>query len=242
VQVGPKPPEPETKEYKPTIYKRSLFYRFLLHRADTVTTAYPNITKSLFALGLAPSFGRKPGVIAAWYGNGWEARWTNTRDILTYFVDELRKDKADPDLYIAFIPSPIQAQELFSRMAWANKDQDPTFEEFLEDMDSPQRMLEKFCEAQRVVFIDTTPILRKVQIAYFPRDGHLNDIGTDIVARLLLGRITAGKGSTSIVCFEVTAPEIATDQVPGSARGLNHVPGWPRRREQGFRRSTFGEN
>jgi hypothetical protein len=192
-QVGPEPLGQGTKKNTPTIYKKSLFYRYLLHNLATVATAHPNLAKALFSMGLVPSLERKPGVIAAWYGDGWEARWANTRDILAYFVGELRKDKAGPELYIALIPSPMQVHELFSRIVWANRDQDPTFEEFLEDMDRPQRMLKEFCVSQGVVFIDTTPTLRKAPIAYFPHDGHLNDIGTDIVARVLLERITTGE-------------------------------------------------
>ncbi len=188
-QIGPAPPD-QDKKTEPTTYNKSLFYSYLLHNIETIATAYPSLTKALFAIGLAPSLPRRPGIIGAWYGIGWEERWANTREILTYFVHKMRKEKAGTEVYIAFLPSPFQVHEVFSHVVEAIQDQDPTFKEFLVDVNRPQRMLRKFCDSQGINFIDTTIALRAVPIAYLPRDGHLNQIGTDIVARLLLEKIT----------------------------------------------------
>lgn len=192
-QVGPEPAGSDNEPFQPTIYKKSLFYRYLLHNVETVAATHPNLVKALFALDLAPSLPREPGIVSAWYDDGWKARWANTRDILAYFVNWLRKDEPNLEIYIAFLPSPFQVHEIFSRIIRANMAQDPNFEAFLEDMDRPQRMLRAFCESKGITFIDTTPALRQVTMAYFPRDGHLNLIGTDVVARLLLDRITSGE-------------------------------------------------
>ena len=189
-QVGPAAPDKNAKKSEPTVYKKSLFYRYLLHNFETIATAYPSLAKAIIAIGLAPSLPRKPGIIGAWYGIGWEERWANTREILTYFMHKMRKEKAGTEVYIAFLPSPFQVHEIFSRVVEANQDQDPTFKEFLVDVNRPQRMLRKFCDSQGINFIDPTTALREVPIAYFPREGHLNQIGTDIVARLLLEQIT----------------------------------------------------
>ena len=70
--------------------------------------------------------------------------------------------------------------------------EDPRYKEFLLDLDRPQRMLRQFSEEHDIPFIDTTPALRKSMFNYFPREGHLNESGSTIVARVLYDSVFEG--------------------------------------------------
>lgn len=190
VQVGPVLPDRSGETGGPGFYSKSLFYRYLMHNLETVATAYPDLTDALFAAGLVPSLPRRPGVISAWYDEGWEERWANTREILAYFVDRLRQSQPDLEIYIAFMPSPFQVHDIFSRMVREHEEQDQAFEQFLANMDRPQQVLQEFAEAEGLPFIDPTPALRRVPMAYFPREGHLNQRGTEVVAQVLMDGMT----------------------------------------------------
>ena len=163
----------------------SLFYLFARSQIEALVVTYPILSQTLDAIGLVPDFPRVPGIIARWYGPDWKKRWSATEDILNYFAGKIRRDYRDIEFYIAFIPSPIQTEIVFKDIISNRLNEDFRYKEFLLDLDRPQRMLRQFCEEHDIPFIDTTPALRKSTFNYFPREGHLNESGSTIVARVL---------------------------------------------------------
>lgn len=167
------------------IWSRSLFFNFLKRRIEVAATRFPEIFVALDTVGLAPSVPRTPGIVAGWYGSGWEERWSATQDILGYVANYVRTRLIGTELQIAFVPSPLQVEEVFKVMISRNLDADPRYTEFFDDIDRPQRMLRMFAEEQGIPFIDMTPALREASGTYFPSEGHLNELGSEIAAQVL---------------------------------------------------------
>lgn len=146
---------------------------------------FPAIFVALDTVGLVPSVPRTPGIVAGWYGSGWEERWSATRDILVYVANYLKIQTPGTELQIAFVPSPPQVEDVFQVMISRNLDADPRYAEFFGDIDRPQRMLRTFAEEQGISFIDMTPALRAASGTYFPPEGHLSELGSEIAAQVL---------------------------------------------------------
>jgi hypothetical protein len=79
----------------------------------------------------------------------------------------------------------LQVEDIFQVMISRNMDMDPRYAEFFGDIDRPQRMLRKFAEEQEIPFIDMTPLLREADGTYFPSEGHLSELGSEIAAKVL---------------------------------------------------------
>ena len=173
-------------------FNNSLFYLFVRSRIEALVVTYPILSQTLDAIGIIPNFPRVPGIIAGWYSPGWKQRWSATEDILNYFAIKIRRDYRDIEFFIAFIPSPIQTEKIYKDIISDRLNEDPRYKEFLLDIDRPQRMLRQFSEEHDIPFIDTTPALRKSMFNYFPREGHLNESGSTIVARVLYDSVFEG--------------------------------------------------
>ena len=148
-------------------------------------TRFPAIYVALYTVGLAPSVPRTPGIVAGWYGPGWEERWSATRDILGYVENYIATQLTGTELQIAFVPSPLQVEDVFQVMISRSLDTDPRYAEFFSDIDRPQRMLRMFAEERDIPYFDLTPALRAASGAYFPSAGHLNEFGSEIAAQVL---------------------------------------------------------
>lgn len=176
-----------------SFWERSLFFNYLKRRVEAAGTRFPAIFVALDMVGLAPEMPRSPGIVAGWYGPGWEERWSATQDILKYVATYLKTRQPGTEFQIAFVPSPLQVERVFKVMIDRNKDPDPRYAEFFADIDRPQRMLRAFTEARGIPFIDLTPALRQASDPYFLLEGRLNETGSEIAARVLYDRVLGGK-------------------------------------------------
>lgn len=168
--------------------RNSMAYALIRNRAEIVVSKYPGILRTLASAGFTVSLPREPGLIQTWYSPLWEERWKRTESILRHLSRSVRADGRE--LIIAFMPAPFQAEKVFEDLIRAQP-VNPLRAAFLADIDRPQRFLRKFCATEQVRFVDLTPALRerRTEPAYFLREGHLNSLGSAIVADALLGAI-----------------------------------------------------
>jgi hypothetical protein len=168
--------------------RRSLFLHFVRYQAEVLLVSYPGILAALDALGMAPELPRVPGIISGWYDEQWQARWRVTEGVLGHVVRRLRESPEAPEVYIAFVPSPFQVHESFKLTVAASADVDERYASFLADPDRPQRVLQAAAQRLGARFIDLTPELRRAAqgaLVYFPREGHFNEAGCSIAARVI---------------------------------------------------------
>ena len=165
--------------------RNSLAYALIRNRAEIVAAKYPGILRALATVGLVVSLPREPGLIQAWYSPSWEERWMRTEGILRYFSRSVREN--GQELIIAFMPSPFQVEKVFEELI-RSPPESALNAAFLSDIDRPQRVLKSFCASERIRFVDLTPALReeRTEPAFFLREGHLNALGSAIVANRLL--------------------------------------------------------
>ena len=154
-------------------------------RGEAIVLKHPLLFQMLETLGLTPNLPRTPGIIAGWYGPGWQSRWSVTEDILEYIVQDFRERGIGDEIILAFMPSPFQTEPVFHDLIANRLDEDERYALFLEDMDRPQRLLAEFCRENNVPFVDLTAALRRAVGPYFPSEGHLNEYGSEIVADVL---------------------------------------------------------
>jgi hypothetical protein len=83
------------------------------------------------------------------------------------------------------MPSPFQTEAAFRDLIASHADQDPRYAAFVRDPKRPQRVLAEFCREEDIRFVDLTPALARVTGAYFPREGHLTELGSAVVAGVL---------------------------------------------------------
>ncbi len=183
VWQAPRPPASRSGTGR--LLDRSYFLSFIRATGETLVLKYPILFRVLDALGLTPELPRMPGVIAGWYTPGWQARWQATRKILDFVVRDLEAAGLADELTIAFMPSPFQTEAAFRELIANRADEDPRYAAFLRDADRPRRALAEFCDEQGIPFVDLTPALGRVTGAYFPREGHLTELGSAVVARVL---------------------------------------------------------
>lgn len=182
---------------KPSLLERSLFWSYLRYQIDALVVSQPAILTTLDALGLTPRLPRTPGIVSGWYAPQWEERWQTTERVLDYVVRALRSQPDAPELYIAFVPSPFQLENGFRAAAKVNAKSDPAYQGFLENPDRPQHLLGAFAKRAGVPFIDLTPAVRQASLKammYFPREGHFNEAGNALAARVLYDKILAPAG------------------------------------------------
>lgn len=169
-----------------------LFFHVLRYQLEVLAVSHPQILRVLEALGFAPELPRTPGIVAGWYGAQWEERWRVTEALVEYVVTALRTTADGPEVLVAFVPSPFQVQEFFRRTLASGADSDARLANFLSDPDRPQRLLQSLAQRLEVPFIDLTPALRSAAehvAVYFPREGHFNEAGCEIVARAIYDRL-----------------------------------------------------
>ena len=165
--------------------------------ASALVVSQPAILTTLDVLGLTPRLPRTPGIVSGWYGPQWEERWQTTERVLDYVVRALRSQPDAPELYIAFVPSPFQLENGFRAAAKVNAKSDPAYQSFLENPDRPQHLLGAFARRVGVPFVDLTPAVREASLKammYFPREGHFNEAGNALAARVLYDQVVAPPG------------------------------------------------
>jgi len=179
---------PEMPSYPVAAMIDWVFYDFFVTRAAMLLNQYPILLTSLTKVGVPVPLPRTPGIITTWYSPGWEERWGATETILQYWFENNKFQAVDK--VIMYLPSPFQVEEGFKNILINFKDRDARYRDCLNDRDRPQRMLKKFCADYGVPVIDTTGALRQASrkgVAYFPREGHLNEYGSRIVAQEIYG-------------------------------------------------------
>ena len=171
----------------------SLFTSYVRYQLEVLAVSHPRLLAALQAIGLTPALPRTPGVIAGWYGSGWESSWQLTAGLVERLVGLLRGLPEAPQVFIAFVPSPFQIHESFQRIVAAAAATDERCASFLADPDRPQRVLEALARRLDAPFIDLTPALRRSAktVLYFPREGHFNQAGAAIAAQALYERVIA---------------------------------------------------
>jgi hypothetical protein len=175
----------------------SLFWRFLLHRGEILAAQYSAILAVANRLGLVPSISRRPGILSAWYSDGWQERWTVTRSILEWSAVRHGKSE-DYELTFAFIPSPFQAGPAFREVLVKQKSDDPALSGLLKDPDRPQRLIGNLAEQLGVRFVDTSDAIANRANRYppyFVREGHLNEYGASIVGEAIYEVISGEPGT-----------------------------------------------
>lgn len=184
-------PRPRQRTDGRSWLERSLFLQFLRAQAEAVLVSHPRVLAALEAVGLAPALPRTPGIVAGWYGPQWESMWKATEAIVEHVVAKLWAAPEPPQVFIAFVPSPFQVQESFMRTIAAAAQRDERFARFLGDPDRPQRLLAGLARRLEVPFIDLTGALRAAardSMLYFPREGHFNEAGSAVAARVIFER------------------------------------------------------
>ncbi len=178
--VAPWPAVP-TEAIAAHLGRRSLFVAFLRQRVELLVASRPGVVAAFARAGARVPMSRTPGVILGWYAPGWEARWERTRDVLGHFAKRARADGSE--LLIVFMPSPFQTEEVFEEVLRSHADE-PLNAAFLADIDRPQRMLLDFCAHAQLDCFDLTSALRapRDQPAFFLHEGHLNAVGSSLVA------------------------------------------------------------
>lgn len=185
------PPKVRRHNGGPEVLHSLMFPRFVRYQAEVVAVTHPKLLDALERAGLAPSLPRTPGIVAGWYGAGWEARWQLTERLLEHTVEWLRREERS-DVAIAFVPSPFQMPGAFRIALEASEESDPRYAEFLSDSDRPQRLVGALAARMGVPFVDLTPAVREAgarELLYFPREGHFNEAGCRLVARVLHERL-----------------------------------------------------
>jgi hypothetical protein len=178
---------------------RSLFGEVLRYQLQALAVSQPGILRALEAVGMAPALPYTPGIIAGWYADEWQARWSVTAGVLEYFVKAVRAIPDAPELFIAFVPSGFQVQESFKLTIAASANGDARYAAFLSDPDRPQRVLQALARRLDVQFIDLTPAMRRAaahSVLYFPRDGHFNELGADVAAQVIFEQAIKESGKT----------------------------------------------
>ncbi|MFZ1745542.1 MAG: hypothetical protein WAU17_06455, partial [Nitrospirales bacterium] len=181
------PEKPEIRKTSINLFEKSLFFHFVRSRIEILLAANSELLDYLEIFGIIPDLPRVPGIITGWYNPGWEERWALTRDLLTYLA-KLTSNEYQAKLFVLFIPSPFQSSGIHKAILSNKREKDPRYETFLADIERPQNLLRKFCEEQGIPFIDASPALQKngTKIPmFFPREGHLNEHGSQVVAELI---------------------------------------------------------
>jgi hypothetical protein len=167
--------------------QRSLFYSFLHSSAMYVAMAHPWMIEAAERVGMKAALPRTPGIITGWYSDGWLERWTRTEAILSYAVRRIRK-LTSSEVVLVYMPSPFQVEQVFRRMVASRAGSDARYRSLLLENDRPQRMLRQFAEVHHLPLVDLSVALHAgggEGRSYFPRDGHLTEVGSEIVAREL---------------------------------------------------------
>ncbi len=181
-----KPAAEKGKTHTRGLLSKSVFYHFIRNRAVNLITQQSWMLDVLNKFGVRITLPRVPGIVTAWYTEGWEKRWKVTEDLLNYLAS--KQEGLKTELLIAFIPSPFQVEESFKKLIINQKSSSEIYKNFINDIDRPQRMLREFCSKMDIQFIDATSILRRASISepvYFPQEGHLNIYGSGQLATLL---------------------------------------------------------
>jgi hypothetical protein len=181
------PEKPAIKKTSINLFEKSLFFHFVRSRIEILIAANSELLDYLEIFGIAPDLPRVPGIITGWYNPGWEERWAVTRDLLNYLA-KLTRNEYQAKLFVLFIPSPFQSSGIHKAILSNKREKDPRYETFLADIERPQNLLRKFCEEQGIPFIDASPALQKNGTKtpmFFPREGHLNEYGSQVVAELI---------------------------------------------------------
>ena len=194
----------------------SLFYHFLRSSAMYAAIGNPWMIDAAERLGVRVPLPRTPGIIAGWYSDGWPERWAHTEAVLSYAVGRIRKLTA-AEIVLVYMPSPFQVEDVFRSMVASRAKTDARYHALHSDGDRPQRMLRQFAETHHVPLVDLTDLLRERTaggLMFFPRDGHLTEIGSQRVAGEL-AKVLCGR--TGPPCRQLAR---RTGEIPGrSASG-----------------------
>jgi hypothetical protein len=161
-----------------------LFARFLESRAEILATTYPAVFDMASRMGLVPRMSRSPAVLSGWYEDGLHERWAVSESIMTLLARKFDLGSGTT-LAFAYIASPFQVSTTFRRMLDSANSGNAVTEAFLGDSERPQRTIGELSARLGVPFVDTTgPLSSAAESAavFFPREGHLNEHGTKIVA------------------------------------------------------------
>jgi len=192
LQIEPATPHQHESPSRPGLLQRSLFYNFVRTSAMYAAIAHPSLIDVAGHLGIKVALPRTPGIIAGWYTEGWLERWTRTEAILAYAVTRMRT-LTSAEIFLVYMPSPFQIEGVFRRMVESSANGDPGYRALLTETDRPQHMLQRFADSHRVRLVDLTGVLRDSGDGrlYFPRDGHLTERGSELVANELARVLSA---------------------------------------------------
>ena len=178
--------------YTPSLLERSLFVGVMKKRLFVAASNLAGLAGLATRLGLRVPLSRTPGIINGWYRDDWAEMWDTTEALLAEFEATARAAGAER-FVVVFLPSPFQVEPVLTEVIRGHED-DEAFAAFLQDKNRPQRAFLEACKRRGLECHDLTPkLLRDVvrEPAYFLRDGHLNEHGSEIVGRELARLIEA---------------------------------------------------
>lgn len=187
MHTNPEIPADETN-LKNKRFGKSLFYHFLQNRTEILLSQQLWLLDTINRLGYELKLPRVPGIISGWYVQGWKKRFEVTKKLLKYFNEHVKNNNQKTNFALLFLPSPFQTEKIFQQIIRNNVKNNPYYGMFLGDIDRPQNLVKKFCIENEIPFIDATPALRVPKDYYsnfFLREGHLNEYGSKIVAKVL---------------------------------------------------------
>jgi len=166
-----------------SLASESLFLRYLVYQGEILAAMYSNILDVANLVGVTPRIDRRPGIITAWYTDGWDERLAVTEQLIEWLAVQYGQSE-ERQLAFAFIPSPFQVGSTHRKILAGQQADNPEVAEFLNDIDRPQRSLREASERFGIPFVDTGIAIKNRKgnyPAYFPREGHLNERGAAIV-------------------------------------------------------------
>lgn len=132
-----------------------------------------------------------PGLVNGWYDDKVVKVGV---PLMTELIREIRHevDKQQSELLVMFIPSPLMVYlDTYGPILKSTFPDHPNVDKFLQDSARPQKFFLKICKDLGIACIDLYPIFLRnnSEGLYFPREGHLTEVGHSIVAAALAERI-----------------------------------------------------
>lgn len=148
----------------------------------------PKLVRLLGRIGIKAQMARMPALLNGWYHEDIVSRGVPLTEALIREMDKEARERGGR-LLVSMVPSPLQVYpQTYISLLRRSFPADPHVDLFVNDMQRPQRFVEKICLEANIPFQDLLPIFleKNDRTLFVPKDGHLNDAGHELAARSLL--------------------------------------------------------